>query len=600
MSFLRSTIETGADDKVFVLSYSLKGNLRRSLKQSMEECNNNTSNQLTKISSGDSDSDSDSEAVNAVSDRANGRNTEPHGFAGYNNNNYHRMTAAILVGIVVGMIASLDSVSSFHPETVASSMNRAATCNSNSHRRRHTRHQRHRCDANVHIHHALGQDSESIAIAEPESRLGDTLQQPWTTAIVDYSGVNEYVEAHYRKHPSLQTTLWKNGSGPFFSRGGVSDARGAMEERIYNARELMGKKTETEGVSNSVGMGRAASLGHRSMMETYGMTLVNSPTAVTDWRCKQEIEEIYIRELETILPSLFSSNITMHCFWNPMLRGEKLELSPPRRQRDDSNESMVGAEYCDKKRSAPAIPTANVASMVHIDTDVGAYASLDDFLAIVETNRVRRGQRDEALFDRNEYEVSIRKDRKRFAVVNFWRNTNRAMSVTNRPLAILSTRYNDIDDDNGNGNIHAAGTNNSRARFPAFPYRRPDMERSKWYSFPNMTNDELLVFYQYDRAVTQPSDLFHCAISTDGRSSTRRENNCDACPGVDSFLAHERAPRESFDIRALVVFDEVIPPDKDRFHPERIRPVLSFEESGCFCDEQGLARTNNNNNFAET
>jgi hypothetical protein len=37
-----------------------------------------------------------------------------------------------------------------------------------------------------------------------------------------------------------------------------------------------------------------------------------------------------------------------------------------------------------------SIPSAKVASAVHIDIDVGAFESLEDFLAIVETNQVRR------------------------------------------------------------------------------------------------------------------------------------------------------------------------------------------------------------------
>ena len=71
----------------------------------------------------------------------------------------------------------------------------------------------------------------------------------------------------------------------------------------------------------------------------------------------------------------------------------------------------------------------------------------------------------------------------------------------------------------------------------------------------------------------QPSDLWHCAIEVEEKES-------------DSV--HRR---KSFDIRALIVFDDEVSDNHDRFSPERTRPVLSFEESGCFCDKQAAKRT---------
>jgi hypothetical protein len=48
--------------------------------------------------------------------------------------------------------------------------------------------------------------------------------------------------------------------------------------------------------------------------------------------------------------------------------------------------------------------------------------------------------------------------------------------------------------------------------------------------------------------------------------------------------------RESFDVRMLIVLDEEIEPDVDRYRPSRTRPILSLDESGCFCDEQAEKR----------
>ena len=84
----------------------------------------------------------------------------------------------------------------------------------------------------------------------------------------------------------------------------------------------------------------------------------------------------------------------------------------------------------------------------------------------------------------------------------------------------------------------------------------------------------MIVFYQYDRERNQPSDLWHCAIEVE----ENEESDC----------VHRR---KSFDIRAFIVFDEEVSSIDDRFSPERTRPMLSFEESGCFCDEQAAKRT---------
>ncbi|KAL3774084.1 hypothetical protein ACHAW5_009546, partial [Stephanodiscus triporus] len=145
--------------------------------------------------------------------------------------------------------------------------------------------------------------------------------------------------------------------------------------------------------------------------------------------------------------------------------------------------------------------------------------------------------------------------KKRFVIVNFWRIIEDE-PVASAPLAVLSTRYDD------------------EHRVSAFPNARPNMEKSRWYVFPNATKDEVIAFYQYDRNAIQLSDLWHCAITTlagGGKASSTR-------------------PRRSFDIRALVVLDDGVPRELDRFGLDRTKPILTFEESGCFCDKQAEDR----------
>ena len=178
-------------------------------------------------------------------------------------------------------------------------------------------------------------------------------------------------------------------------------------------------------------------------------------------------------------------------------------------------------------------PTANFAAFPHIDTDINAYSDATHLVDLLEKNCLES-------FDREDVLDSLAKGR-RFCIANAWKNTAHH-PVTRAPLALFSTRYK-------NG--------------WAFPDSKPDMNISKWYVYSNMTMGEILFFCQYDRDVRLPSDVWHCALTGHGTGS-----------------------RISFDLRMFVIFDEVVPRERDRFSEDRMRCLLDREGSGCFCSEQ--------------
>jgi hypothetical protein len=340
----------------------------------------------------------------------------------------------------------------------------------------------------------------------------------YTESTVNYSGANAYFQSHY----------WHNRMQPHHDHHNSSDQSkyfpsDEANENIYNGRILQSEYNNEQ-----------------QMLRYQGLALVPSPTTHSNWTDLPMIAQNHIPELERIVSDLFPNEM-MHCFWNPMVRGSAYDIS-----RDDVQDGSEGI--------SARTPSANIASLVHIDTDVGAYESLNDFLGLVENNQI---QSDSSIstFDRSAFMHAIGQENKRFAVINFWRNTSDD-PVESYPLAILSTRYNE------ESNAHAR----------AFPDAIPDMDKSKWYLFPEATKDEVIVFYQYDRIISQPSDLWHCAISTDSENTAKDMH------------------RESFDVRMLIVLDEEIEPDVDRYRPSRTRPILSLDESGCFCDEQAEKR----------
>jgi hypothetical protein len=258
-------------------------------------------------------------------------------------------------------------------------------------------------------------------------------------------------------------------------------------------------------------------------VESTGFTLIKAPTRTTDWTNISHVRDTYLPELQRVLETTFEcSEISHMIFWNPMLRGE--QLAPL------------------KEDASSVTPTANVAGAVHIDTDVGAYDDVESIVSLIEKNRIATGN-----FPRDEL-IAALQARRRFTIVNMWRNIA-PVPVARAPMALLATRY------EGPG---------------AFPKAVHDLTRSRWYTFPEMKPDELLLFRQYDRDAKQTSDFWHCAL-----------------PGVGDASA---PPRQSFDLRCFIVFKEDVPESRDRFGVDRVRSLFSKEDSYTFCEEQGERR----------
>lgn len=351
-------------------------------------------------------------------------------------------------------------------------------------------------------------------LGEQPTNDGDALSTPLDlivqTAIVDYSAANDYIRAHYG-----------NMTSKYFDTTGFN---GSLLTVFHDGRTKQSCYSDERAMLNDNGL---------AIIES---TLKREP----NWSDIEDVQHSYLPELERIIQQLFPSESLMrYCFWNPIVRGETLDIS--------------------REVGETKTPTANVAPLVHIDTDVGAYNTIQEILDIVEKNKVQSSLPHGAKYGLGHIKGladEIVNGRKRFVILNFWRNIGHT-PVSSAPLGILSTRY-----------------DNPQSAFPD----RPNMEDSKWYIFPNATRDEVIVFYQYDRNVEQPSDLWHSAVSAGNNKVEEMQNN------------QLSSPRRSFDIRVFIVLEECVPKHLDRFSPDRIKPVLSFEESGCFCDEQAAIR----------
>jgi hypothetical protein len=330
----------------------------------------------------------------------------------------------------------------------------------------------------------------------------------WRESEIDYSAANEYIRSHYR------TQL----SHPYFSR---VDKDGKVIEFIYDARKGFWDEDEP------------GHLVEPSLMRC-GFMLQHAPTTVTNFKDLEQIQHWYLPQLRNkVIPEAFpNEKISDIVFWHPMYRG------------DDQIMSKGNIRESEQER---VLPTASIAPLAHIDTDVGAFDGTDEIVRLVANNRIddaeqARSFSSEALED-------VLASGRRFCIVNLWRNVNLHQPVLRAPLAVLSTRY-----------------KCDSLKRCCFPYTKPDPSTSRWYTFPNMTTSECLLFLQYDRDIQRPSDLWHCALASVKESGAQ--------------------PRRSFDVRALVVFQDDVSPDRDRFTQDRTRPHLTRQESECFCEDQ--------------
>lgn len=392
---------------------------------------------------------------------------------------------------------------------------------------------------------------------------------------IDYSAANEYIGADYQ-HIFADDCYFERGAP---SSSFDKDHHAAKHhhhhprEPIYNGRDgVMMFPPPTTGNDSTMEDGKAqdpAAIQRRpASLDRDGFTLLQAPTNVTDWNDLQQIQSIYWSELQDLISNkLFAGekeDLQHVVIWNPMLRGE--------------NQSITNAER--NMTTGNPIPTSPTAGLVHIDQDVGAH-SLWSLLGLIQNNRLLHHQDAQQFAD---METAIQNGC-RFAILNFWRNAG-SQPIRRQPLAVYSPYYDTNEHDKKDRGRH----NNINNDYQYFPNAKPDPDKSCWYTFPEMTPDEVLVFKQYDRDGSYPSDIWHCALK--------------------SILDDSAPLRQSFDIRALVVFstnvDEGQPQQKtssfnknhnsrDRFTGHRTRPVLNLEESGAFCDQQAAQRKRDDN-----
>jgi hypothetical protein len=270
-------------------------------------------------------------------------------------------------------------------------------------------------------------------------------------------------------------------------------------------------------------------------LDDCGFELFKAPTQVRDFADLKDVQAHYINELQELIPKALGvdeEDIEMIVLWHPTMRGEELS---------------VGSRQEDRPGLGP------IASRAHIDTDVGAFG-LEGTCNLIDKNRVDaigpNGKKAMSSSIKDDL-LEACEDQHRMILMNIWRPL---VPVSTAPLGVLATQYDPA----------------LSPQEAVFPKVAPSREGSQWYIFSNMQPDECLIFKQYDRQLDKVSDIWHCALNVQETEPKLNKNTL---------------PRKSFDIKAMVVLKQQVPPELDRFKAA-VTPGLTWEESGEFCNSQ--------------
>lgn len=342
----------------------------------------------------------------------------------------------------------------------------------------------------------------------------DDLQKPYGTADINYSAANEYLDEQYQD--KIPNPYWPQTQ---------------THEPVYNGREgvVMYKNKNNKN--------DAASLVDPAL-ETCGFCLRHLPAPdVRDWNHKQQLRDSYLPVLRKFFRDTYDgsdenshnndgkeknnvkSKIRHLLFYNPMTRGEDLDA-----QKSDL--------------TSHELPTSPTQTMAHMDNDWNA-SNLDRVVGLVEKQSLDYyDDKDSKEFPAEQLRQDIQNGY-RYMIVNCWRNAGET-PIQRAPLGVYATHYKDPEKD-------------------AFPMARPDLERSAWYVYPEMTPDECLLFKQFDRDDRFVSDIWHCALHSLSKSD-------------------DEARRKSFDVRAFLVLDEKVSNEHDRYGSNRLEPKYKTAE----------------------
>jgi len=249
-----------------------------------------------------------------------------------------------------------------------------------------------------------------------------------------------------------------------------------------------------------------------------------------DYYNQQHVIDLYYPHCQKLLQQHLGKDTLVYAF-DHNVRSNALR----RRDLDNSNGVAV---------------VQNPLGVVHADyTKVSAPKRLQQLAQPPKTNDTHQLflKKGETLLDPamvNEVLEGVGTQKRRFAMVNVWRNINREVPVSQRPLACMD----------------AAGTKMDCLR--KFSIHYPDRigenyfcvndQKQKWFYFPKMIHDEALLLKQWDSygSLASSSSL----SSNDDHNSHESSTFSVHSAFLDPTSLHDAPPRESIEVRCIIIY----------------------------------------------
>ncbi len=262
------------------------------------------------------------------------------------------------------------------------------------------------------------------------------------------------------------------------------------EAPVFNQSHSPAEKMKMQGarVPREMPIRNARLLSDDFSLDVEGFAFVEQATHVTDFNDDAQLESIYVPEIEALIAAAAGAS-------------EAVVFDHTRRSTE-----LAHRETYASRDPVPA---------PHSDyTDESAVQRIRDKFGADADERLKG----------------------RFAIVNAWRSM--IGTIEQWPLTVCDART--IDDTT----LHATRREAPLRPEPSFEYNRPSStrhatydENHRWFYFPRMTRDEVLLFKNYDTL-------------TDGTARYALHSAFD-----DPSTPDDPAPRETIETRAFVFFD---------------------------------------------
>ena len=232
---------------------------------------------------------------------------------------------------------------------------------------------------------------------------------------------------------------------------------------------------------------QAKAASEHNFLEQHGFVLLDAPTAVTDWGDEGAIAGTYLPEIERLIRTR-------------LYPGRKLVImQPPRivRRGADTDNPQYGAG-------------------VHQDHDISADDYQHNVMAFASAEIAAQWR---ARFERDDVEG--------FVVLDFWRTTGMAGPLKHMPLALCDATSVDTADIVPTA-LEGIAPSGAITRHIGLRYN----SGQRWFYYPDMTPDELLVFKLFQLVRGQEPQpyraCFHSAVDNPAtRPDAPRRQSCE-------------------------------------------------------------------------